>query len=131
MSAMARSWPPCSTCSTRRTADYRGAHQLGLAVRWVGAQAKEDGFFAVTAGEGSLVPVTPTLPNHDFTVSLFTLQTRYRWEIAPLTDLYVVYNRSNNVPNQVDASFADLLNDAYRDPLVDSFVLKLRWRLGN
>ncbi len=107
------------------------AHQLGLTVQWVGARAREDGFFAVPAGDGSLVPAARTLPDHDFTVSLFTLQARYRWEIAPLTDLYVVYNRSNTLPNQVDAGFGDLLRDVYRDPIIDSVVVKLRWRFGN
>ncbi len=107
------------------------AHQLGLTMQWVGARARERGFFAVPAGDGRLVPAAPTRPDHDFTVSLFTVQARYRWEIAPLTDLYVVYNRSNTLPNQVDAGFGDLLRDVYRDPIIDSFVVKLRWRFGN
>jgi hypothetical protein len=107
------------------------AHQIGLNVQWVGAKAREQGFFAVPPGDGGLVPAAPTLPDHDFTVSLFTLQARYRWEIAPLTDLYLVYNRSNTLPNQVDASFGDLLSDVYRDPTIDSFIVKLRWRFAN
>lgn len=107
------------------------AHQLGVTAQWVGARADERGVFAVPEGDGSLVPATRTRPDYDFTVSLFTLQARYRWEIAPLTDLYVVYNRSNTLPNQVDAGFGDLLRDVYRDPIIDSFVVKLRWRFGN
>lgn len=107
------------------------AHQIGLTAQWVGARAKERGFFAVPIGDGRLEPAARTLPNHDFTVSLFTLQARYRWEIAPMTDLYIVYNRSNALPNQVDASFGDLLSDVYRNPTINSFIVKLRWRFSN
>ncbi|MEQ8484841.1 MAG: DUF5916 domain-containing protein [Pseudomonadales bacterium] len=107
------------------------AHQIGLTAQWVGARAEEDGFFAVPPGDGGLVPAARTRPNHDFTVSLITVQARYRWEIAPLTDLYLVYNRSGALPNQVDARFGSLLSDVYGDPIVDSVVLKLRWRFAN
>jgi hypothetical protein len=107
------------------------AHQLGLTAQWAGVRAKERGFFAVPEGDGRLVPTARTLPNHDFTVSLFTLQARYRWEIAPLTDFYLVYNRGNTLPNQVDASFGDLLSDAFRKPIINNFVAKLRWRFSN
>jgi hypothetical protein len=107
------------------------AHQVGLTAQWVGARATERGFFAVPVGDGRLQPAARTLPDHDFTVSLFTLQARYRWEIAPMTDLYLVYNRSNTLPNQVDAGFGDLLRDVYRDPIINSFIVKLRWRFSN
>lgn len=107
------------------------AHQLGLTFQWVGVRARERGFFAVPAGDGELVPAARTLPNHDFTASLFTLQARYRWEIAPLTDLYVVYNRGNTLPNRVDAGFGDLFEEAVREPIIDSFIVKLRWRFSN
>jgi hypothetical protein len=107
------------------------AHQIGLTTQWVGARATERGLFTVPVGDGRLQPTAPFLANHDFTVSLFTLQARYRWEIRPLTDLYLVYNRGNTLPNQVDASFGDLLSDAYRDPIINTFVVKLRWRFSN
>ena len=59
------------------------------------------------------------------------MQARYRWEIAPLTDLYLVYNRGNSLPNQVDAEFVDLFDDGFRHPIVNTLVAKLRWRFGN
>jgi len=107
------------------------AHQLGLTVQWVGVRARERGFYAVPVGDGSLVPAERTLPNYDFTVSLFTLQARYRWEIAPLTDFYLVYNRGNTLPNRVDASFGDLFEEAFQDPIINTFIAKLRWRFSN
>ena len=106
-------------------------HQLRLSLQWAGVRARENGFFAVPVGDGELQPAARTLPDHDFTVSLLTAQLRYRWEIAPLTDLFIVYNRGNSLPNQMSSSFDDLFTDVFDDPIIDSFVLKLRWRFGN
>ena len=106
-------------------------HQLKLSVQWAGVRARENGFFAVPFGDGDLVDAARTLPDHDFTVSLVTTQLRYRWEIAPLTDLFIVYNRGNRLPNQFDGEFVDLFEDAFDDPIIDAFVAKLRYRFGN
>ena len=106
-------------------------HQLRFSLQWVGVRMNEQGFYAVPANDGELIPVAPTLPDHDFTVSLLTVQLRYRWEIAPLTDLYLVYNRGNRLPFRHEDSFRNLFKDTLDDPLVDSFVVKLRYRFGN
>jgi hypothetical protein len=92
--------------------------------------ANENGFYAIPPGDGELVRVQPTRPT-DFTVSLLTMQVRYRWEIAPLTDLYLVYNRGNTLPNQIDEGLGDLFEQAYLHPIIYNFVVKLRWRFGN
>jgi len=106
-------------------------HQIRLSLQWAGVKARENGFFAIPEGDGELVPAQRTRANHDFTVSLLTLQLRYRWEIAPLTDLFLVYNRGNSLPDQVDASFDDLFADFFDQPIIDAFVAKIRWRFGN
>jgi hypothetical protein len=106
-------------------------HQIGMTLQWVGVKAQGDGFFAVPDGDGRLVPTAPTRPNYDFTASLLTLQARYRWEIAPLTDLYVVYNRGNTLPNRAGAGFGDLFDEAINEPIIDALVVKLRWRFSN
>ena len=110
---------------------FAAGHQLGFTMQWVGVRATEEGFFAVPAGDGSLVPADRTRPSHDFTASLLTFQARYRWEIAPLTDLYVVYNRGNTLPNRGDESFGSLFDEAFSEPIIDNFVVKLRWRFSN
>ena len=97
----------------------------------MGVRANEQGFFAVPLGGGDLFPATRTKPDHDFTVSILTTQLRYRWEIAPLTDLYVVYNRGNRLPFRAEDSFSSLFQDTLDDPIVNSFIVKLRYRFGN
>lgn len=107
------------------------AHQIKLSFQWLGVKANEQGFYAVPQGGGVLVSADRTLDNHDFTVSRLTAQVRYRWEIAPLTDLFIVYNRGNQLPTQFGSDFDDLLTDSFSDPVIDSFIAKLRYRFGN
>ena len=106
-------------------------HQLSFTLQWAAVRADERGFFEIPLGDGDLRAASRTLNDHDFTVSLITVQLRYRWEIAPLTDFYVVYNRGNNVGNLIDADFGDLFESALRDPISDNFIIKLRYRFGN
>ena len=100
-------------------------------LQWVGVRADGQEFYAVPPQGGELVPAVRERAEFDFTVSILTTQLRYRWEIAPLTDLYVVYNRGNRLPYRAKDSFLGLFQDAFDDPLVNSFIIKLRYRFGN
>ncbi|MEM7097863.1 MAG: DUF5916 domain-containing protein [Pseudomonadota bacterium] len=106
-------------------------HQLRLSMQWAGVKADERGFFEVPVGDGDLVAATRTLPDHDFDLSIITAQLRYRWEIAPLTDLFVVYNRGSLARGRSTPAFSDLFADAFDDPVIDSVVVKLRYRFAN
>ena len=53
-----------------------------------------------------------------------------RWQIAPLSDLFLVYTRGSNVPSSIDDSFGDMFIDALDKPVIDFFVMKLRYRIG-
>ena len=88
-------------------------------------------FWAVPEGDGKLVSAEPDDPEQDFSVSILTAQLRYRWEIAPLTDFYLVYNLGNTLPNDPNRALGGLFSDAFNDPVVESFVAKLRYRFGN
>ncbi|MFT7651504.1 MAG: hypothetical protein ACI9UU_000607 [Candidatus Azotimanducaceae bacterium] len=105
-------------------------HQIRLSMQWAGVKARENGFYGIPLGDGDLVPTTRTRADHDFTLSLLTAQLRYRWEIAPLTDFFLVYNRGNALPDQTRSPFDDLFDDVLRDPIIDSVVAKVRWRFS-
>ena len=60
-----------------------------------------------------------------------TFQARYRWEIAPLSDLFVVYTRGGNVPGSQFDDYSGLLVEAWQEPVVDTIVIKLRYRFGS
>jgi hypothetical protein len=106
--------------------------QLRYSLQWVGIDADTRNLWQVPPNDGDLVKVTPSVAREvfDFTVSRLTTQLRYRWEIAPLSDLFVVYTRGGNLPSRTEDGFGDLFHDALTEPLVDLFVVKLRYRFG-
>lgn len=107
--------------------------QLRLTMQWAGIRAEEREFFRVPEQPGPLLRVAkaPGAPSDDFTISRLTAQLRYRWQIAPLSDLFIVYTRGSNLPDLGEAPFDDLFRDALREPVIDLFVLKLRYRFGS
>ncbi len=111
--------------------------QFRIALQWVGIRAQEDEFYRVPARPGHLVPtVKPTGPgfrdSYDFSVSQYSLQLRYRWEIAPLSDIFLVYTRQADLSAALgEDGFNDIFETAWRDPLADVFVFKIRYRFGS
>ncbi|MCZ0942113.1 MAG: DUF5916 domain-containing protein [Gammaproteobacteria bacterium] len=108
--------------------------QFRASLQWVGVKATEQRFLRIPATPGDLIPSPrpADLAAFDFSVSQMALQVRYRWQLAPLSDLFVVYTRFADQSRRLDgAGFDDLFRDAFRDPLGDLFVVKLRYRLGS
>jgi hypothetical protein len=112
--------------------------QIRLSVQWAGIRAEEVGFYQIPSHQGDLIPVDDPVASGlvastkgDFALSRLTSQLRYRWEIGPLSDLFLVYTRGSNLPNRVDDGFGDLFEDALNQPIVDVILFKLRYRFGN
>jgi len=108
--------------------------QFRMTMQWAGIKAKEqERWFLPADGNGDLiqVPVAPGSISRDFVINRLTVQARYRWQIAPLSDLFIVYTRGSNVlDNTVDDSFDELFSDALTDPVLNFFLVKLRYRFG-
>ncbi len=106
--------------------------QLRLTLQWAGIDADEQDYYRVPEGDGELQRVArgPVRGARDFSISRMTAQVRYRWEIAPLSDLFLVYTRGSNLPNSPDDGLGNLFTDALNDPVIDVFVMKLRYRFG-
>ena len=129
----AEQWAP------KLTVDYfiSARQQLRLGFQWVGIKAREHEFFNIPADPGDLIPTAkPTgpgfRPSYDFSVSQYSFQARYRWEFAPLSDVFLVYTRQSDIGAALgDDSFADVFQDAWDRPLQDVLVFKVRWRLGS
>ena len=101
-------------------------------MQWVGIRADEQEFYLVPLSDGDLEQEfkSPSAETDDFSISRITTQVRYRWEIKPLSDLFVVYTRGSS-HTVIDDEFGDLFHDALTDPIIDFFVVKLRYRFGN
>ena len=105
--------------------------QLRLTTQWAGIRATQQEFFSIPEGGGKLIDREQPVDNEDLAISRLTAQLRYRWEIGPLSDLFVVYTRGGNLPEPVYEGFGDLFIDALQEPVVDVFVVKLRYRFGS
>lgn len=106
--------------------------QFRVTAQWAGIKADEQRRWQVPIGDGDLLAVArnPGDADRDFTISRVTFQARYRWELAPLSDLFVVYTRGSDIASMPDNDFGELLSNGWTDPLIDIFVIKLRYRLG-
>jgi len=117
------------------TMDYfiSAKQQLRLSMQWTGLKAHEDRYWQVSPRKLDTLKAIakPNLLDEDFIISRMTFQARYRWEIAPLSDLFVVYTRGANLPGTMFDDFGGLLTEAWNEPIVDTLVLKLRYRLGS
>lgn len=111
---------------------FSARQQFRITVQWAGIKAFEDKRWRVPDGDGELVEEQRGLAEdpRDFSISRLTFQARYRWEIAPLSDLFVVYTRGSNVDSRPQDRYSDLLRASWTERLVDIFAIKLRYRLG-
>lgn len=107
--------------------------QIRLGMQWTGLKAFENKFLQVNPDRLEKLREVPK-PNansDNFTISRMTFQARYRWEIAPLSDLFIVYTRGGNLPGSTFDDYTGLLQQAWTEPVVDTLVIKLRYRLGS
>jgi hypothetical protein len=76
-------------------------------------------------------PVASLDPIDDFSLSNLGLQIRWRYELAPLSDLYVVYGRGGGAFLDESRSLADLLGDATELRDADQLLIKVSYRFSN
>jgi len=105
--------------------------QIKLAMQWVGIQAVEDRFYTLPTDDTKLIEgPKPIGETDDFSVSQLNFQIRYRWQIAPLSDLFIVYTKGDRRRTDL-MEFNDLFRDNWNNPLGDQLIIKLRYRLGS
>ena len=104
--------------------------QFKLAFQWVGIKAFEDKFYEIPEQSGDLIEVEkPDAETDNFAISSLNFQARYRWQIAPLSDLFVVYTKFADDDLPLD-SFSGIFEESWNNPLGEVLVVKLRYRLG-
>jgi len=105
--------------------------QLKFSLQWVGIKAREREFYRVPDESGDLIEVVkPAGPTDSFSLSQMALQLRYRWEIAPLSDVFVVYTRQVDQGSRLK-SFSESFSDGYDNPVLNALVFKIRYRFGS
>ncbi len=119
----------------RLSLDYfiTARQQLRLTMQWAGIRAEAQDYWTIPLSDGDLQRRTlaPDAADEDFSLSRLTAQLRYRWEIGPLSDLFVVYTRGSAITlANDDEAFGSLFANAIDEPVIDLFVIKLRYRIG-
>ncbi len=105
--------------------------QFQVALQWVGIRAREDEFYTLPDDSMILEPgPKPPGPSDNFNISDLSFQFRYRWQIAPLSDLFIVYTRADSSDTDI-TNFRDMFSDSWNMPLGDFVIIKLRYRLGS
>ena len=111
---------------------FTARQHLQVQVQWAAVKAFESERFRI-AGETRLgrVERPPTADPDSFTISDVVLQVRYRWQIAPLSDLFIVYNRTGSLPDGVGRQrFTRLFDESFGAPDEEGLLLKVRYRFG-
>jgi len=104
--------------------------QFRISLQWVGIRAKENEFYTLEDNRTTLIQGTkPPGLTDDFSLSQLNFQLRYRWQIAPLSDLFVVYTKADARHANLN-SFKGLFQDSWDVPVGDQLVVKLRYRFG-
>ena len=77
--------------------------------------------------KGNLKPIDLNIS--PITISELAFQVRYRYEIMPLSYLYLVYSKGGRVTlNDDEDNLASLYRRPWNDPAKENFTLKLRYR---
>ena len=100
-------------------------------LHWAGIRAYEDEFYTLPEGSTNLIAGTKPLGLTDnFNISQLNFQLRYRWQIAPMSDLFIVYTKADS-REMSDDKFEALFRNSWNMPLGDQLIVKLRYRLGS
>ena len=104
----------------------RPRHELRLRWQWVGIDAEPRATYR-NAPDGGLLRSDDAL--EPFTVSSLAVQFRYRYEIGPQSDFYIVYSRGGFERFDEQRSLGGLFGDMLEVRDSDQLLLKLRYRL--
>ena len=74
------------------------------------------------------MPIATPADIGDFSLANLGLQVRWRYELAPLSDLYIVYGRGGGAFFDEGRPLADLLGDATDLRDADQLLVKLSYR---
>ena len=114
--------------------------ELRLQIQWLGIDAEDKIRYEIDSN-GNLISRSidwdrsNTVPGRtagyddprSFSYSQFIGQIRYKYEFAPLSDLFIVYNRAG-LATGLPATWDDTIYDGWDKRDVDKFLVKLRYR---
>ena len=106
---------------------YPSAKQeVRLKFQWVGIDAAQINSYQLS-DTGRLLP--SGIQASDFSLSDTALQLRYRYQLAPLSDIFLVYSRGGYFDtDEADTGPRNLLKQGWDGLQVESVIAKIRYR---
>jgi Domain of unknown function (DUF5916) len=102
-------------------------HELRIKWQWIGIDADPRTAYRTDA-DGDLIETAD--PIQPFTVSNLGLQVRYRYEIGPLSELFLVYGRGGfDLLTDDERTVSELFRSMTDVRDADQFMIKIRYRL--
>jgi hypothetical protein len=105
----------------------RAKQELQLNLQWLGTRARARSAYRL--GQGTSIVPDFAAKLTDFSVSSLGFQVRYRVELAPLSDLFLVYSRGGaDTRADEEHSFGQQFRSTISERTGDQFFVKLAYR---
>jgi len=99
--------------------------ELRMRFQWLAIDAQANKEYRLDS-KGSLVDTGNAI--NDFSLSNTALQIRYRYEIVPLSNIYVVYSRGGQVFEENSNSLDSLFQPGFSNVTGNNFLVKVRYK---
>ena len=106
-------------------ANFSQRQELRFRLQWLAMDAHAGGFYQLDSS-GDLITTNSELS--DFHLSNTALQLRYRYEIAPLSNLYIVYSRGAGIFEDTHMNISNLFTPGFNEVDSDMFLIKVRYK---
>ena len=127
---MYRSFGPAATAYTEYF--FSARQHVRFDLDWRLLHAKDKKYFHVRPGSNKLEfsGLPPVNQPTGFSISRMNLQLRYHWQIAPLSDLYIVYTKTASLRDLTKNSYSRTFIDTFGNADTENLAMKLRYRFG-
>ena len=106
-------------------ANFSEKHELRLKFQWIALTAQAENNFNVLP-DGNRILLSES--TNDFSFSDIALQLRYRYQIAPLSNLFIVYTRGGSTFVEDRNIFRDLFSTAWNENDGNNILVKMRYQ---
>ena len=102
----------------------------GVKLETIALDARLTQAWAVAANGEPIAIATPA-DIGDFSLANLGFQVRWRYELAPLSDLYIVYGRGGLATDEASRGLGELLGDATSLRDAEQLLIKISYRFAN
>lgn len=107
------------------SANFSKKQELRFRLQWFAINAKANNHYQLDPN-GDLQLTNESI--EDFSLSNVAIQLRYRYEIAPLSNIFVVYSRGSGIFEENHESISNLFSPGFNNVNSDNFLIKFRYK---